>query len=193
MWVRIKTLCHPCCWALLVILTDLNQRDKKGFCRLWCWCSVEYKIIFYHFSWAQCEEVTKAHVAFMKFRKRKRYKKVFKNMITLSKPYELSYCSCNLMVTGRPLGTKLRLGGWHQSGHKGVQQTRKSKMDYKVRSEVVHNGRSEIFHLPEVGTSSGQEEVSSSCGHRMLTLEIKTPDAGTQEVGWRCAIGGTLE
>jgi hypothetical protein len=53
------------------------------------------------------------------------------------------------------------------SGHKGVQQTRKSKMDYKVRSEVVHNGRSEIFHLPELGTTGGQEKVSNSCGHRL--------------------------
>ncbi len=82
------------------------------------------------------------------------------------------------------------LKGGHQSGHKGVQQTRKSKMDYKGRSEVVHNGRSKIFHLPEVGTSSGQEEVSSSCGHQRLTLEIGTGrghTGGGQEV---CRIGG---
>ncbi len=41
-----------------------------------------------------------------------------------------------------------------------------------MRSKVVNNGRSEIFHLPEVGTSTGQEEVSSSCGYRLLTLEV---------------------
>jgi hypothetical protein len=59
-------------------------------------------------------------------------------------------------------------------GTKVCNRTRKSKIDYKVRSQVVNNGRSEIFLLPEVGTSSGQEEVSSSCGHRLLTLELDT-------------------
>jgi hypothetical protein len=43
-----------------------------------------------------------------------------------------------------------------------------------VRSEVVNSCRSEISPLPEVGTSSGQEEVSRSCGHRLLTLEVGT-------------------